>query len=126
MISELGLASLDRGFSQGYFRQVSTRDSRAAQKFCDETLTAVGINISKSKEAWRLANEALWKARANHLQAPTPTNWSALVRAANRWERAAAAWSAAITTAGNHKADRVEFVRTTAVKLPYGRKSVLN
>ena len=91
-----------------------------------KTLTTVGADISNRKEAWRLANKALWKARANHLQAPTPTNWSALVRAANRWERAAAAWSAAITTAGNHRANRVEFVRTTAVKLPYGRKSVLN
>jgi hypothetical protein len=84
--------------------------------------TAVGINISKSKEAWRLANEALWKARANHLRAATTANWSALVRAANCWERAAAAWSAAITTAGDHKADRGEFVKATMVKLPLGRK----
>jgi hypothetical protein len=81
----------------------------------------VNSDIANAKAVWRLTNEALWKARADHLQEPTPENWSVLVTAANRWEIAAAAWSEAINANGNLKTQRAEFVEATTIKLPGGR-----
>lgn len=75
-------------------------------------------DIATAKAAWQATDEALWQVRAEHIRKPIPKNWKALVKAANRCERAAAAWSEAITANGNVIAQRAEFVIATTVRLP--------
>jgi len=86
----------------------------------------MNADVEKAKAAWQATDRTLWKVRADHLQNPTLKNWKALVAVANRWQIAAAAWSAAITASGNWKAERAEFVEETTVRLPRGKAHLLH
>lgn len=78
-------------------------------------------DITKAKATWKSANHTLLKLRADHGLEPTPTSRKALVAAADQWQAAAAAWSAAIKANGNSRADRAEYVAATWVSLSGGR-----
>ena len=88
----------------------------------DEKATTMNSDIEKAKAVWQLANEALLKARKDHFHSPTSTKWTTLVRAANRWQRASAAWSAAIVAAGDRNVERAAFVEATTIRRLRRRK----
>lgn len=79
-------------------------------------------DIAKAKAVWQDLSYALRKVGAEHRRAPTPENWKALLAAANQWEIAAAAWSAAISENGDPVNQRAEFVTATTGELPRRRR----
>lgn len=79
------------------------------------------IAIEQAKSIWEEANRTLQEARKKHRKSPTDANRKALVAAANRWEKAASAWSAAIVADGDRDKQRAEFLKATTVKPLTGR-----
>ena len=80
-------------------------------------------SIEAAKRAWERVNHRWRGAQERHLAKPTASSRAALIAAANRWQKAASAWSAAVVADGNQEEHRAEFAKAMAIKLPGGRRA---
>ena len=79
--------------------------------------------IETAKQAWERANLRWRQAQTLHLAKPTKSSREALVAAADRWQKAASVWSAAIAAGGKRGEHRAEFAKAMAIKLPGGKRA---